>query len=295
MRKIRSSTNNQHNNQLSRGQADVCSRNRNLLYHKNSTRWSPTKLNPTLCSIFTNNITTTSNTQLAVYADETAIYASSWNPQQATKYIQHHLNQIIEYMNNCKLRVNPHITQAITFTRKRISLIDQVEVLGQKIYWTAKVKHLGPTLEYKLIWAPAIAERARLVHPALRKIYPLISKSSKLKKEIKLILYKVCVRTIITYGHPVWAAASGTHINIIQRTQNKFLRIILDINMTLPYQHCINMANIQTIQEFITDPVNRAYNDSHLNPLIRGTGNCNIQDLRLKIRVRLPKHIAKHN
>ena len=53
-------------------------------------------LSPTLYSIFTNDILTTSNTQLAVYADDTAIYASSWYPQQATKYIQHHLNQIIE-------------------------------------------------------------------------------------------------------------------------------------------------------------------------------------------------------
>ena len=57
-------------------------------------------LGPTLYSIFTNDIPTTRNTQLAIYADDTAIYASSWNPQQATKYIQHHLNQITEYMSN---------------------------------------------------------------------------------------------------------------------------------------------------------------------------------------------------
>ena len=37
---------------------------------------------------------TTLNTQLAMYADDTAIYATSWNTAQATKYLQTHLNLI---------------------------------------------------------------------------------------------------------------------------------------------------------------------------------------------------------
>ena len=133
------------------------------------------------------------------------------------------------------------------------------------------MKYLGLTLDNKFSWAPAIAEKARLAHPTLRKIYPLISKSSKLKKEIKLILYKVCARPVITYGHQVWAAASGTHISITQRTQNKLLRIILNKSYDTLISTLHRLANIQTIQEYIADSVNRAYNHTHHNPLIRGT------------------------
>ena len=160
-------------------------------------------LGPTLYNIYTNDIPTHSNTQLAVYADDTAIYASSWHPSQATKYIQRHIDQLTESAKNCKLKINPSKTQAITFSRKHKGIKEQVIIDGQKIDWTPKVKYLGLTLDRRMSWAPAITERARLAHPALRKLYPLISNKSSLKKELKLLLYKTCVRPIILYGHQV--------------------------------------------------------------------------------------------
>ena len=70
-------------------------------------------LGPTLYTIYTNDIPTSDKTNLAIYADDTAIY-TSWKPRQATKHIQEHLNTIVEFFDRWKLRVNPHKTQAIT-------------------------------------------------------------------------------------------------------------------------------------------------------------------------------------
>ena len=53
---------------------------------------------PTLFCIYISDISTITNTQTAIYADDTAIYAASWNPTQATKYLQTHINAIVEYM-----------------------------------------------------------------------------------------------------------------------------------------------------------------------------------------------------
>ena len=247
-------------------------------------------LGPLLYNIYTNDIPLSSRTHLAIYADDTAIYTSSWNPSQATKYLQEHLNDILEYFLNWKLAVNPAKTQAITFTRKKLDLSKKVKILGHQVPWTNKVKYLGVTLDSRLAWAPAIEARTRLAYPALRKIYPLISRNSKLRKEIKVTLYKVCIRPVITYGHQVWAAAAKSHIQKTQRVQNKFLRIILNKARGTSINKLHELANIQPIGDYIAQSTSRTYNHLHTNPLISNTGNYNVQELPLKIKIKLPKH-----
>ena len=73
--------------------------------------------------------------------------------------------------------------------------------------------------------------------------------------------------------------------------QNKYLRIILNKQRDTPAALLHQMANIPTIEQFIRNSVQKAYDFSHLNPFIRGTGNYSIEDLPLKIRVTLSKHV----
>lgn len=72
--------------------------------------------------------------------------------------------------------------------------------LGQ-IFWTSTRQQ-----------TPAIEKRATLAYPALKRIYPLIAKNSKLKRQLKIIFYLICIRPVITYDHQVWAAAATTHL-----------------------------------------------------------------------------------
>ena len=71
--------------------------------------------------------------------------------------------------------------------------------------------------------------------------------------------------------------------------QNKYLRIILNKQRDTLAAFLHQMANIPTIEQFIWNSVQKAYDFSHL--LIRGTGNYSIEDLPLEIRVTLPKHV----
>ena len=90
-------------------------------------------LGPTLFNIYTNDILTTDKTQLAIYADNIVIY--SWNPNQATKYLQMHINMIIEYIHRWKLKINPKKTHAITFTRKNLQNNNQI-INGYNAPWS---------------------------------------------------------------------------------------------------------------------------------------------------------------
>ena len=151
-------------------------------------------LRPIFFNIYINDIPISTNTHLAIYTDDTAIYTSSWNPVQATKYLQAHIDQILKFFQNWKLTVNAQKTQAITFSRKVSPLTTQIKIQGHPIQWEPKVKYLGVVLDHKITWAPAIHARISLTYPLLKRIYSLIAPNSKLKSSIKITLYKTSIK-----------------------------------------------------------------------------------------------------
>ena len=86
------------------------------------------------------------------------------------------------------------------------------------------------------------------------------------------------------------ATAAKTHINKTQIIQSKFFRIILNKPRDTPIPVLHKMTKMRIIDEFIQDSGARVYNYNHNNPLINSTGNYNIQELLIRIRVRLPKY-----
>jgi len=59
-------------------------------------------------------------------------------------------------------------------------------------------------------------------------MYWLLGSKSQLSIENKLLLYKAILKPIWTYGVQLWGTASNSNIEIIQRFQNKYLRIIVN-------------------------------------------------------------------
>ena len=62
----------------------------------------------------------------------------------------------------------------------------------------------------------------------LRKIYCLVGRKSQLSLYNKLIIYKVIIKPVWTYGIQLWGAACNLNLDIIQRFQSKTLRLMLD-------------------------------------------------------------------
>jgi hypothetical protein len=61
-----------------------------------------------------------------------------------------------------------------------------------------------------------------------QKIYWMMGRQSELSTESKILLYKTILKPIWTYGIPLWGAAGNSNIEILQRFQNKVLRIIAE-------------------------------------------------------------------
>jgi hypothetical protein len=50
----------------------------------------------------------------------------------------------------------------------------------------------------------------------------------------KLLLYKIILKPIWTYGIQLWGTASTSNIEILERFQSKVLRIIVDVPWYVP-------------------------------------------------------------
>jgi hypothetical protein len=59
-------------------------------------------------------------------------------------------------------------------------------------------------------------------------MYWILERKSELSIENKLQIYKTILKPIWTYGIPLWGTASNSNIEILQRYQNKVLRVIVN-------------------------------------------------------------------
>lgn len=141
----------------------------------------------------------------------------------------------------------------------------------------------------------AITKRANLAYPVLHRLIPLISRNSKLKTNLNLNLYKMCVRSIIIYGYQIWASATNTHTNKKSRTSS-YTSFWTNHTILPLKQYTQQQTNIQTIKEYIQNSLIKSYNNSHPNSFIRNTANYETTNIPLKIKIKLLKHaITKQN
>ena len=61
---------------------------------------------------------------------------------------------------------------------------------------------------------------------ATKILYPLLNRKSEFNVKNKLLLYKVVIRPIFTYGCPAYREIGATHDKNLQILQNKALNLI---------------------------------------------------------------------
>lgn len=168
-------------------------------------------LGPTLFNLYINDIPKHKDVDIGLFADDTAIFASSYRTDTITNRLEAHTKRILHFFEKWKISANKAKTEAILFTKRRPILPRNIKVGNTSVSWSESVKYLGVTLDRKLTFTKHITNLSHKGNAALVSLYPLINRNSCLSTSNKLLIYKAIVRPAITYACPVWSFTCKTN------------------------------------------------------------------------------------
>jgi len=167
-------------------------------------------LSTTLFSLYIADIPHPPNIKLALYADDIAILSQFWRIDTISRRLNSTIVLLLRYLKKWKLQVNVPKTELILFTKRRPLQPKPLQIHNTTLPWSITVKYLGLRLDSKLLSTKHIQS---ILHTALGttlKIFPLLSRDSQLTISNKTLLYKLLLRSMITYAAPVWCCTSLT-------------------------------------------------------------------------------------
>lgn len=184
-------------------------------------------LGPILYSIFTSDLPETEHVTTATFADDTATLACNVDPVKASRTLQKGLDDIQRWLSRWRIKVNPNKSYHVTFSMRRQNCPN---VILENIHLPQvnEVRYLGMHLDRRLNWKSHIKKKRDELNIKFRKMYWLLGRDSALSVENKLLIYKVILKPVWTYGVQLWGTASKSNVEILQRFQNKVLRNIIN-------------------------------------------------------------------
>ncbi|KAJ0176713.1 hypothetical protein K1T71_007892 [Dendrolimus kikuchii] len=234
-------------------------------------------LSPLLFTLYTSDIPKTPDVELALFADDTALYTSDQNRQMACVRLQAAVTELGEWFRKWRIEVNPEKSAAMFFSPgtlrspKRASLrLKTISLYDQQIPWAKYTKYLGVTLDRNLRFNEHITivrNRARFV---MGRLAPMIDKRSKMSLRHKLTLYKTCILPIMTYASVVFGHVKPALLDKLQIVQNKFMRRAVGAPLYMRNVDLHRDLELPSIKNYITS-LSRKYFDlapHHRNPLV---------------------------
>ncbi|KAJ0177653.1 hypothetical protein K1T71_006526 [Dendrolimus kikuchii] len=239
-------------------------------------------LSPLLFSLYTSDMPRHPHTELALYADDTAIFISDPSRYRICSHLNAAIKELGDWFRRWRIEVNPEKSAAIMFSRRSLSpntrptnQLMPIKLYDGVIPWVNEVKYLGVTLDKGLYFHKHTRAAGNRAYWILGRLYPLICKKSKMSLRNKVTLYKTCIRPIMTYASVVFGHASETNIWRLQRIQNHFMRAAVDAPRYMRLADLHRDLELPSIKDYIVTLSRRFFDlaPHHPNPLVTETVN----------------------
>lgn len=253
-------------------------------------------LSPLLFTLYTSDIPKLRLTQLALFADDTAIYYSGHSIARIADILQSSANALGVWFRKWRIEVNPEKSQAVLFHRGRnwgdryaVSNYP-ITMFGQPIPWVSSAKYLGVILDRRLTFRPHLSAVRKRARQALGRLHSLVGPKSKLSLRNKVRLYTTCIRPIMTYASPVFAHVPVCRTNVLQTVQNKFMRRATGAPWFVRNEDLHIDLDLPTIRQYLKRCSRRFFESAgtHPNPLIVSAANYTPSAIS---RTHRPRHV----
>jgi hypothetical protein len=109
-------------------------------------------LSPTLYTLYINDTPQTPGVNLALFVDDTCLYATDRKEGYVLRKIQRGLDSMAAWCNHWNIKLNEDKTWAIYFTRRNRPPDSRLKLNGRNIPFVNSVKYLGVLLDKKITW-----------------------------------------------------------------------------------------------------------------------------------------------
>jgi len=199
-------------------------------------------LSPTLFIIFINDLLESSNVSVSAYADDTTLHCSTRFRSQAdcrsklnecrTKQsddVNQALENVIKWGNVNRVQFNASKTQSMFISTKRSTTQFNTVMNGVTLSDSDTMSLLGVKITSNLSWNKHVNSIAK---NACRKLNFLFRARHYFRSNDLLQLYKAQVRPLLEYSSHIWGAAPSSVLKILDRVQERAIRLIGDSSIT---------------------------------------------------------------
>lgn len=254
-------------------------------------------LAPFLFNIFINDVKTPNNTELAIYADDTALMCeASWKNANLIKgRLEAGFLKIEKFFSSWKIKINSSKTEFIVFTKspamKRKLEQTPPVINGSTLQWKNVAKYLGVNLDSGLNLRAHIDSTISKANAVISSLFCILKRHSSASAKTKILIYKAYIRPILTYAGTIIINCPKTNFQRLQVMENKCLRMALNLPYGSKNSLLHEQAKIPTIKEFVDKNSNKFYEkvEAHDNLLLNSLGSYVNNPLPFRLRHKLPR------
>jgi hypothetical protein len=140
----------------------------------------------------------------------------------ASTHLQHHINPLEASTTKWKIKINETKATQVTFTLRK-NQCPPIFFNNILIPESSSIRYLGMHMDKKLTWREHIVKKRKQIDLKFKQLYWLLGRKSPSSLENKVLVYKVAIKPMWTYGIELWGCASNSSIAILQRCQSKIL------------------------------------------------------------------------
>ena len=187
-------------------------------------------LGPTLFLIYINDLPDRLICDLVIYADDTTLYSSldeKANSEEQrlalAKSLESDLSRISDWGNEWQISLNSEKTKVLSTNRYVNPKATPIFMSGTALEESSSIRLVGLTLSKDLTWNEYISSIAK---KASMKVGSLYRARRCLSPEVILHLYKSLIRPCMEYCCHIWAGASVSVLNMLDRIQRRVINMV---------------------------------------------------------------------
>lgn len=175
---------------------------------------------PLLFLLFTNDISRNLDSSHLLFADDLKIYRTIRNNHDSMA-LQNDLRKLSNWSYENGLHLNASKCSVITFSRSRNLQHFIYDVNAENLTRSSQVKDLGIFFDNELNFRYHLNI---VIGKAFKQLGFILRHSKDFSPNIFKLLYCTYVRPHLEYGSIVWSPHYQTHIHLVERVQEKFLK-----------------------------------------------------------------------